>query len=65
MQYTIKELRARHNLTQDGLARLVGLTTRTIQSFESDIENLRNTSYKNIERLAKALKVEVGDIFLG
>lgn len=64
-QFSLKELRARHNLSQEKLANLVGITTRTIASYESDIANLRKASYQVIEKIAEVLEVEVKDIFLG
>lgn len=65
IQYTIKELRARKDISQEELARASELTTRTINSYENDLSKLRNASYKNIEKIAKSLDVEVDDIFLG
>ena len=65
MKYTIKELRARNNFTQEKLAKLAGLNPKTINMYESSIESLRSASYKNIERIAEVLKVQVDDIFLG
>ncbi|MBC8588049.1 helix-turn-helix transcriptional regulator [Paratissierella segnis] len=64
-QYSIKELRARKNISQEELARLVNLTTRTIVSYENNISALRNASYNNIEKIAKSLDVEISEIFLG
>lgn len=64
-QYSLKELRARHNLSQEKLARLVNVSTRTIINYEDDIVNLRKASYDTIEKLAKALKVDISEIFLG
>jgi transcriptional regulator with XRE-family HTH domain len=65
VKYTIKELRARNNYTQEELAKLAGLNPRTINMYENNIENLRRSSYRNIEKLAEVLKVKVDDIFLG
>ena len=65
MQYSIKELRARKDITQEKLAELTGLTSKTIYNYEKDISNLRNASYSNIKKLAKALDVKIDDIFLG
>lgn len=64
-QFSIKELRARHNLSQESLARLVGVSTRTIINYESDISSLRKASYETIEKLAEVLKVGINEIFLG
>ena len=65
MRYTIKELRARNNFTQEELAKRSGLNARTVNSYENNVENLRRASYKNVEKLAEVLKVQVDDIFLG
>lgn len=65
MKYTIKELRARNNFTQEELAKRSGLNARTVNSYENNVENLRKASYKNIEKIAEVLKVQVDDIFLG
>ena len=65
MKFSLKELRARRNYSQEDLARRAKLTTRTISNYESDVNNLRNASYANIKKIAEALEVEVGDIFLG
>lgn len=65
MQYSIKELRARKNITQEDLARLTGLTARTIYIYEKDVSSLRKASYLNIKKIADALDVEVEEIFLG
>ena len=64
-QYSIKELRARKDITQEELAKLTGLTARTIHVYEKDVANLRNASYSNIKKLADALDVELEEIFLG
>ncbi len=64
-QYSIRELRARKNISQAELAELTGLTARTIYVYEKDATNLRNASYSNIKKLADALDVELEEIFLG
>lgn len=64
-QYSIRELRARKNISQAELAELTGLTARTIYVYEKDVANLRNASYSNIKKLADALDVELEEIFLG
>ena len=64
-QYSIKELRARKDITQGELAKLTGLTARTIYVYEKDAANLRNASYSNIKKIADALDVKVEEIFLG
>lgn len=51
-------------LTQKDLALASGLSERTINTYESDIDNLRNARYKNVEKVANALGVSVDEIFL-
>jgi DNA-binding XRE family transcriptional regulator len=65
MKFSLKELRARHNLTQEELARLAGLSPKTINYYEKDVNRLRGASFKNLEKLAEVLKVKVDDIYLG
>lgn len=65
IQYSIKELRARKDISQEELANLAGLTARTIYNYEKDVNNLRNASYSNIKKIADALDVKVEEIFLG
>lgn len=65
MQFSLKELRARKDISQEDLANIAGLTARTIHNYEKDVANLRSASYSNIKEIAKALDVEVEDIFLG
>lgn len=65
MKFSLKELRARHNLTQEELARLAGLSPRTINLYEKDIDKFRGASFKTIEKLAEILNVKIDEIFLG
>ncbi|MGQ7407769.1 helix-turn-helix transcriptional regulator [Streptococcus suis] len=64
MANSLKTLRRFRNMTQEKLSSETGITTRTIQNYESDISNLRKASYENLEALAYALNVSVDDIFL-
>lgn len=64
-QYTLKQLRRLAGITQEELGKRVGLTARTIGSYENDIDKLRNTPFQKIKELADALDVSVDDIFLG
>lgn len=58
------DIRMQKRLTQKDLAIASGLSERTINTYESDIENLRNARYKNVEKVADALGVSVDAIFL-
>ena len=61
MQTRIKELRARHNLTQDDLARMVGVRRETILYME---KGKYNPSLKLAYNIAKALKTTIDELFL-
>ncbi|MGO3375701.1 helix-turn-helix domain-containing protein [Brochothrix thermosphacta] len=58
------DIRMQKRLTQKDLAIASGLSERTINTYESDIDNLRNARYKNVEKVATALGVSVDEIFL-
>jgi putative transcriptional regulator len=61
MRTRIKELRARHDLTQDDLARMVGVRRETILYLE---KGKYNPSLKLAHDVAKALKTTINDLFL-
>ena len=61
MQTRIKELRARHNLTQDDLAKMVGVRRETILYME---KGKYNPSLKLAHDVAKALKTTIDDLFI-
>ncbi len=60
MRTRIKELRARHNLTQDDLAKKVGVRRETILYLE---KGKYNPSLKLAHDVAKALKTTIDDLF--
>jgi putative transcriptional regulator len=60
MRTRIKELRARHNLTQDDLAKKVGVRRETILYME---KGKYNPSLKLAYDVAKALKTTIDDLF--
>lgn len=55
----IKELRTEAKLSQEKLGEITGLDRTYISGIERGV---RNPSLKNIEKLAKALKVSVSDL---
>ncbi len=61
MKTRIKELRARHNLTQEDLARIVGVRRETIVFLE---KGKYNPSLQLAHDVAKALKSKIEEIFL-
>jgi putative transcriptional regulator len=61
MRTRIKELRARHDLTQDDLARMVGVRRETILYLE---KGKYNPSLKLAHDVAKALKSSIDELFI-
>jgi putative transcriptional regulator len=57
----IKELRARYDLTQDDLAKVVGVRRETILYME---KGKYNPSLKLAHDVAKALKTTIDDLFI-
>jgi len=57
----IKELRARYDLTQEGLAKEVGVTRQTIIYLE---KGTYNPSLELAHKVAKALKTTIDDLFV-
>lgn len=62
---TLRQIRREKDVTQEELSTMTGITTRSITAYENDVQALRNASYEYLEKIAKALGVEVDDIFLG
>lgn len=61
MRTRIKELRARHDLTQDDLAKKVGVRRETIVFLE---KGRYNPSLQLAHDVAKALKSTIEELFL-
>lgn len=61
MKTRIKEFRARHNLTQDDLAKEVGVRRETIVFLE---QGKYNPSLKLAYDVARALKTKIDDLFM-
>ncbi len=61
MTNKIKELRARYNLTQEELAKKVGVRRETIVFLE---QGKYNPSLKLAHDVAKALKVGIDELFI-
>ena len=61
MNNRIKELRARHNLTQDDLAKKVNVRRETIVFLE---KNKYNPSLKLAHDIAKIFAVTIEELFL-
>jgi len=61
MKTRIKELRAKHNLTQEDLARKTGVRRETIVFLE---KGKYNPSLQLAHAVAKALKSRIEDVFI-
>jgi len=61
MKTCIKELRARHNLTQEELARQVGVRRETILFLE---KGKYNPSLKLACKIARVLKADINEVFV-
>ena len=61
MNTRIKELRARYNLTQEGLARKVGVRRETIVFLE---KGKYNPSLKLAHDVAKVLETTIEELFI-
>ncbi|NSU08104.1 helix-turn-helix transcriptional regulator [Enterococcus faecalis] len=59
---TLKELRVEYGLTQEELADLYKVTSRTIQNMEKDSSNIKDSLLK---KYMDAFAVKYDDIFLG
>ena len=61
MRTRIKELRARYNLTQEDLAKKVGVRRETILFLE---KGKYNPSLQLAHNIAKALKSKIDEVFI-
>ena len=61
MRTRIKELRARYNLTQEDLARIVGVRRETIHFIE---KGNYNPSLKLAHKIAETLKTSIDELFI-
>lgn len=62
---TLRQWRRLRDYSQEKLAAKVGITSRTVANYESNIETLRRASYENLDAIAKVLDISVDDIFFG
>lgn len=61
-QYTIKELRARKNITQAETAEKIGISVQTYNAWE---KNISKVAVGKVKALADFFGVTIGEIFLG
>jgi DNA-binding XRE family transcriptional regulator len=59
MKYSIKELRARKNNTQEEVAKAIGVTPQTYCAWEKD---LHNVGISKVHALAEYFGVKIDDI---
>ena len=57
---TIKELRARHNLTQEEFAKTVGTTPQTVSAWE---KNVLSISPKNMANICNKYPIKSSDLY--
>ena len=60
-RYTLKELRARKNVTQEQAAHDLNISTQTYNAWEKDISNV---GVSKVVKLASYFGVELSDIFI-
>lgn len=60
-QYTLKELRARKNMTQAEVAEEIGVSKQTYNAWEKDVSNV---AIGKVRALANFFGVTIGEIFL-
>lgn len=61
MKFTLKELRARKNLTQVQVAKQLGISVQTYNAWE---KNVSNVAVSKVPAVAECYGVKIGDIFL-
>ena len=60
-QFSLKELRARKNLTQSEVAKEIGVSAQTYNAWERDVSNV---AIGKVKALADFFGVTIGEIFL-
>lgn len=60
-QYSLKELRARKNMTQAEVAENIGISTQTYNAWEKDVSNV---AIGKVKALADFFGVTIGENFL-
>ena len=59
-KFTLKELRARKNETQEQVAKALGISTQTYNAWEKDISNV---AVSKVQAVANYFGVTLSDIF--
>lgn len=60
-KYTLKELRARKNMTQSEVAESIGISVQTYNAWEKDVSGV---AIGKVQALANLFGVTIGEIFL-
>ncbi len=60
MQFSLKELRARKNVTQEKVAKDLGISVQTYNAWEKDISNV---AVSKVQAVANYFGVTIGQIF--
>ena len=60
MKYSLKELRARKNLTQAEIAKELGVSQQTYNAWERDISNV---AISKVQAIADYYSVKLGELF--
>ena len=63
LKLTIGQWRSLKGMSKAKLSRKSGVTERTIYRFEETQENVQNSNFKTLNKLALALDIKVDDIF--
>ena len=62
---TLSALRVNAGLTQEQLASKVGVSSRTISTYEKDLKKLGDAKYSTLRKIADICGCKVDNIFLG
>lgn len=60
----LEQWRKIRGLSQEELAKEVGISSKSIWNYESNIENLRGASYDTVHKIAQSLGIRTNQIFL-
>lgn len=60
-QYSLKELRARKNITQAAIAEELGISVQTYNAWEKDVSNV---AVSKVQAIANYHGITIGEIFL-
>lgn len=61
---TLEQWRKLRGLTQETLAKKVGVTTRSIGKYERDVKQLESAQYSTIRKIAEVLEIDIHNLYL-